>query len=65
MGPLAQGGRQAAFASLVELKTGRIVWFNALASSVGDIRTADGANRMIASLLDRMKPGSAVTASAR
>ncbi len=62
---IAQGGRQAAFASLVELKTGRIVWFNTRASSVGDIRTADGANRMIASLLDRMKPGSAVTASAR
>jgi len=51
------GGRQAAFASLVDLKTGQVVWFNTLASGVGDIRTPDGAAKMVGSLLDRMKPG--------
>jgi hypothetical protein len=51
------GGQQAAYASLVDLKTGDVVWFNALGSSVGDIRTAEGARKMVDRLLDRMKPG--------
>jgi hypothetical protein len=54
------GGRQEAFASLVDLKTGRVVWFNTLASGNGDIRSQAGADRMVASLLGRMKPGAAV-----
>jgi hypothetical protein len=54
---VAHGGQQAAFASLVDLRTGRVVWFNALAAGVGDIRDPEGANTMIAKLLDRMKPG--------
>ncbi|TXC70883.1 hypothetical protein FSB78_07955 [Sphingomonas ginsenosidivorax] len=54
---VAHGGRQAAFASLVDLRTGQIVWFDALASGVGDIRDPAGAERMIDRLLDRMKPG--------
>jgi hypothetical protein len=62
---LARGGQQTAFASLVDLKTGRVVWFNALTSSVGDIRDPDGAAKMIASLLDRMKPGKRVATAAR
>lgn len=62
---LPHGGRQAAFASLVDLRTGRIVWFNALASGVGDIRDPPGADRMIARLLDRMKPGRTVKTAAR
>ena len=59
---VAHGGQQAAFASLVDLKTGRVVWFNALASGVGDIRDPEGADTMIAKLLDRMKPGKGVKA---
>lgn len=51
------GGQQAAYASLIDLKTGRVVWFNALASSAGDIRTPEGAAKMIDKLLDQMKPG--------
>lgn len=50
------GGSQAAFASLVDLKTGQIVWFNALGSSVGDIRTPEGADKMVSTLLDKMQP---------
>lgn len=62
---IAHGGHQAAFASLVDLRTGRIVWFNTLASGVGDLREPAGADRMIASLLDRMKPGRAPPRAAR
>ncbi len=51
------GGRQEAFASLVDLKTGRVVWFNTLASGSGDIREQDGADKMVANLLGKMKPG--------
>jgi hypothetical protein len=46
------GGEQVAFASLVDLRTGDVVWFNALHSSVGDIRTPDGADKMMEKLLD-------------
>lgn len=51
------GGQRIAFASLVDLKTGKLVWYNVLASSVGDIRTAEGAAATIDKLLERMKPG--------
>ncbi|MCC7461385.1 MAG: hypothetical protein IT480_02865 [Gammaproteobacteria bacterium] len=54
------GGRQLAFASLVDLKSGNVVWFNILVSEVGDIRTPDGAAAMVDRLLDRMKPGRTV-----
>jgi hypothetical protein len=53
------GGSQAAFASLVDLKTGNVVWFNFLASSVGDIRDPKGADAMVSKLLDTMRPGGA------
>jgi hypothetical protein len=45
------GGRQVAFASLVDLRTGDVVWFNALHSPVGDIRTPEGAQKMMKALL--------------
>jgi len=53
------GGQQLAFASLVDLKTGKVVWYNVLVSEVGDIRTPDGATKMVNTLLDKMKPGKA------
>ena len=62
---LSPGGQQAAFASLVDLHTGQIVWFNQLASNVGDMRTPDGADKVVANLLDRMRPGSDVRAKAK
>jgi hypothetical protein len=46
------GGQQIAFASLVDLKTGDVVWFNMLATGVGDIRTPEGANQMVTRLLE-------------
>jgi hypothetical protein len=57
------GGQQIAFASLVDLKTGKVVWFNMLSSTVGDIRSPEGAEKMVATLLDKMKPGKPVQAA--
>jgi hypothetical protein len=46
------GGQQRAFASLVDLRTGRIVWFNQLASSAGSLKEAKGAADTVKNLLD-------------
>lgn len=54
--PMA-GGRQLAYASLVDLKSGDVVWFNVLQSQLGDIRTQAGAEQMVERLLGRMKAG--------
>lgn len=54
---MPMGGMQVAFVSLIDLKTGQVVWFNTLAASVGDIRTPEGAQKMVDSLLDKMEPG--------
>ena len=51
------GGRQLAYASLVDLRTGDVVWFNVLQSQLGDIRTREGADKMVERLLGRMKAG--------
>jgi hypothetical protein len=58
------GGGQAAYASLVDLKTGDVVWFNILQTgsqlpgvTFGDIRTPEGAAQMVERLLGRMKAG--------
>lgn len=48
------GGMQAGFVSLVDLKTGNVVWFNHLVSEVGDIRTPDGASKIVDQLLSGM-----------
>jgi len=52
------GGTQQAFASLVELKTGKLVWFNHVISATGDIRTPAGANALVDKLLEGMNPES-------
>jgi hypothetical protein len=61
------GGGQAAYASLVDLRTGEVVWFNLLQTgsllpgvAFGDIRTREGADQMVERLLGRMRPGRAV-----
>lgn len=63
------GGSQTAFASLVDLKTGDVVWFNVLQTgsqlpgvAFGDIRTPEGAAQMVDRLLGRMRAGRNVRA---
>ena len=58
------GGGQSAYASLVDLRTGEVVWFNVLQTGslapgigFGDIRTPEGAAQMVERLLGRMKAG--------
>jgi len=65
--PNVGGAEQLDYASLVDLKTGEVVWFNVVdaASQVpgikfGELRTPEGATQMIDRLLGRMKPGQAV-----
>jgi hypothetical protein len=65
--PNIGGATQLDYASLVDLKTGEVVWFNVvLASSqvpgikFGDLRTPAGAQQMVERLLGRMRPGEAV-----
>jgi len=45
------GGTQVGFASLVDLKTGNIVWFNRLISNIGDLRTPEPAHDAVKQLL--------------
>jgi hypothetical protein len=63
------GGSQSAYASLVDLRTGEVVWFNVLQTQsqipgvqFGDIRTPEGAAQMVDRLLGRMKAGRHVRA---
>jgi len=51
VGAHIQGGQQAGFASLVDLDSGRIVWFNRLVSGAGDLREPDSARAATESLL--------------
>lgn len=62
--PNIGGGGQSAYASLVDLRTGEVVWFNVLSAGsqvagikLGDLRTPEGASQMVERLLGRMKPG--------
>ncbi|MCY7294949.1 hypothetical protein [Alteromonas sp. a30] len=45
------GGMQVGFASLVDLNSGDIVWFNQLVSTSGDLRKAHGTQKTVANLL--------------
>jgi hypothetical protein len=65
--PNIGGAEQLDYASLVDLKTGDVVWFNVVdaASQVpgikfGDLRSPQGAAQMVERLLGRMKPGAAI-----
>jgi hypothetical protein len=49
-GPI-RGGVQLGFASLVDLRTGDIVWFNRLRSETGDLRKVDSARSTLDKLL--------------
>jgi hypothetical protein len=69
--PNIGGATQLSYASLVDLKTGEVVWFNVVRAGsevpgikFGDLRTAQGAAQMVDRLLNRMKPGVAVRRAA-
>ena len=47
MGAGVPGGSQVGFASVVDLKTGDIVWFNRLARPSGDLRTPEAAEETV------------------
>jgi len=68
--PNVGGATQLDYASLVDLKTGEVVWFNVVRAGsqvpgikFGDLRTPQGAAQMVDRLLGRMKPGTAVRRS--
>ena len=46
-----QGGTQIAYVSVVDLRTGNVVWFNTLVSTTGDLRNAKDAGSFVADLL--------------
>ncbi|WP_052262228.1 hypothetical protein [Pseudoalteromonas luteoviolacea] len=48
----APGGSQIGFASLVDLESGDVVWFNRLFSTTGDLRKEKSAQRSVQNLLD-------------
>ncbi|MDX1483966.1 MAG: hypothetical protein R3229_05750 [Alphaproteobacteria bacterium] len=48
------GGAQVGFASLVDLETGDVVWFNRLLRPEGDLRTTSGADETMKLLLADM-----------
>lgn len=65
--PNIGGATQLNYASLVDLKTGQVVWFNVVRAGsqvpgikFGDLRTREGADQMIERLLGRMRPGLAI-----
>jgi hypothetical protein len=65
--PNIGGGGQFAYASLVDLKTGEVVWFNVVQAGsqiagikMGDLRTPQGSAQLVERLLGRMKPGYAI-----
>ena len=60
---IVSGGIHFYYASLVDLQSGNIVWFNYLKSSAGDIRTVEGSQQLVDSLLSTM-PKRAEPASA-
>lgn len=53
---IAPGGMQIGYASLVDLNTGQVVWFNRLLRSTGDLREPAKAAETLNTLLDRF-PG--------
>jgi len=46
------GGQQLGVATLVDLRTGQVVWFNLIAKQTGDLRDAEGAEMTVARLLE-------------
>jgi hypothetical protein len=51
LGAFTTGGEQMGYASLVDLETGRIVWFNDLQRMTGDLRDPQAAAETVEALL--------------
>ena len=51
LGAISLGGEQVGYASLVDLKTGRVVWFNAVNRWSGDLREERSARETVETLL--------------
>ena len=65
--PAVGGGGQSAYASLVDLRSGEVVWFNVVNAGsqiagikMGDMRSPGGAAQLVDRLTGRMKPGKEV-----
>ena len=52
LGVSVQGGQQVGFATLVDLQDGDILWFRTLRSTVGDLRTPEGAREAASDLFE-------------
>ncbi len=50
------GGLQLGVSTLVDLRTGQVVWFNLLVDQTGDLRDAKGADETASKLLKGLKP---------
>jgi hypothetical protein len=48
------GGQQVAFVSLVDLRTGNILWFNVRSDASGDLRDDKGAKSFVTGILADM-----------
>ena len=55
-GIIPVGGSQLAFASLVDLRDGKIIWFNGYYRSFGDVRNLEDAKNTIDKLFEKF-PG--------
>ena len=51
LGAISLGGEQVGYASLVDLHTGRVVWFNRLSRMSGDLREPAPARETVEALL--------------
>lgn len=56
LGAISLGGEQVAYASLVDLNTGRVVWFNRLDRASGDLRDPANAKETVRTLLKGFPP---------
>jgi hypothetical protein len=54
LGIVVEGGIQNGHASLVDLKTGKVVWYNFLHRDTGDLRADAPAKRSVAMLLNKL-----------
>lgn len=51
LGAISLGGQQTGYASLVDLHTGRVVWFNSISRMTGDLREPEPATETVDALL--------------
>jgi hypothetical protein len=64
---IVSGGVHVAYVSMVDLDTGKIIWFNLVRGSKGDVREAQGANDLAVAILESMptRPGAMLKAAAK